>query len=116
MKIRIQIFTVITTLFLFSCGEISHRKFDSNKWKTSNLNTEENFDLRWRMMNDLKKKYDLKGKSKTEIILLLGKPDTETRNELSYYLGYTGKGINTGSLILSFDENNKVQKIRVWQG
>ena len=115
MKTRYRIFLIITTLLLFSCGKISHEKFSSEKWKTSNLNSEENFDLRWNMMNDLRNNYGLIGKTKSEIILLLGKPDTEINDEISYYLGYSGKGINTGTLTLNFVDN-KVQKINVWQG
>ena len=66
-------------------------------------------------MNDLRNNYDLIGKSKSEVIILLGKPETEFKNEITYYLGYTGKGINTGTLILTF-KDKKVQKIKVWQG
>ena len=116
MSYKIHFLLLITSLFIFSCGKISHEKFDSNKWKTSNLNLEENLDLRWNMINDLRNNYRLVGESKTQIILLLGKPDTEIKNESNYYSGYSGKGINTGSLTITFDENNKVKKIKVWQG
>ena len=116
MKIKYKLFLISFALFLFSCGKISHEKFDSNKWKTSNLNDEENISLRWDMMNELRNNYQVIGKSKTEIINLLGKPDSEINNEISYFLGYSRRGINTGNLTLTFDKNNKVQKIKVWQG
>ena len=104
MKIKYKIFLASSALFLFSCGKISHEKFDSNKWKNSNLNSEENASLRWDMMNDLRNKHELIGKSKTEIYKLLGNPDFELKNEMSYYLGYSRQGINTGNLTLILDK------------
>ncbi len=115
MKI-INIIAITIILTLNSCGQFSHQKFDSNKWKTSNLNLEENWDLRWKMMNDLRNNYSLIGKSKNEIEKLLGKTEIESENEFSYYLGMTGTGINTGRLIIYFDENSKVKQIKVTQG
>ena len=98
-------------------GKISGEKFDSQKWKNSNLNLEENMTLRWDMMNSLRNNYELIGMSKAEIIKLLGEPDGSltTGNDFKYYLGYSKNGINTGSLTVTF-ENGKVTKINVWQG
>jgi hypothetical protein len=68
-------------------------------------------------MNSLRNNYDLIGMSKSEIITLLGKPDEgfTTENTFRYYLGYSHTGINTGSLIVTFD-NGIVSGISVWQG
>ena len=107
---------VIISLSLFLKGRISGQKFDSEKWKYSNLNSEENWNLRWSMMNSLRNNYELKGKTKSEIISLLGKPDSEVRNEMSYSLGYTGFGINTGTLIIRLDENGVVENLNVHKG
>jgi len=71
--------------------------------------------LRWNMIDDLTKNYELIGKTKEEIIKLLGEPESEYDNEISYYLGLTGHGINTGSLLFSF-ENGIVISYRVRQG
>lgn len=114
MRIKYPFFLIITTL-LFSCGKITHEKFDSNKWKEE-INTEENWTLRWKMMNDLRNNYKLKAKTKNEIISLLGNPDGKFQNVFQYSLGYTGKGINTGTLYIYFDSQNKVEKIIVTQG
>lgn len=114
-KILIAVIVIIS-LSLFFKGRISGQKFDSEKWKYSNLNSEENWNLRWSMMNSLRNNYDLKGKTKSEIIGLLGKPDAEVRNEMSYSLGYTGFGINTGTLIIRLDENGIVENLNVHQG
>jgi hypothetical protein len=116
MKAKILNYLIIIGLLLSSCGQISHAKFDSNKWKNSDLNTEENWDLRWKMMNDLRKNHELVGMKKAEIEKLLGKPDSQINSEFSYYLGMTGTGINTGSLTITFNKNEIVEKINVHQG
>lgn len=67
-------------------------------------------------MNDLRKKYKLVGMTKLEIKKLLGKFDSENTTYCSYYLGFTGMGINTGTLTLTFDKNNVVTSISVSQG
>jgi hypothetical protein len=55
--------------------------------------------------------------SRNEIIVLLGKPDENFSNERTYryYLGYSHTGINTGSLIIDF-QNGIVKNFSVWQG
>jgi len=98
-------------------GKISGEKFDSEIWKTTDLVSEDNFSLRWDMMNNLRNNNNLIGMSKSKIITLLGKPDEgfTTENDFRYYLGYTHTGINTGSLLITFD-NGVVSGISVWQG
>lgn len=98
-------------------GKLSGEKFESEKWKTSDLNDENNQSLRWDMMNSLRNNHNLIGMSKKEIISLLGKPDENFANEKTfrYYLGYSHTGINTGSLIIEF-ENGIVKNYSVWQG
>lgn len=106
-------------LFLFtviSCGKLSHVKFDSEKWKSVELNDENNWSLRWDMMNDLRNQHTIIGINKTEVIKLLGNPETTADNQFSYYLGYSKRGINTGNLTLTFNENNVVTRIYVHQG
>lgn len=114
-KILIAFFVIIS-LSLFLKGKISGQKFDSEKWKYSNLSSEENWNLRWKMMNSLRNNYELKGKTKSEIISLLGKPENETRNEMSYSLGYTGFGINTGTLVVFLNKKGIVKNLSVHQG
>ncbi|MDY3530321.1 hypothetical protein PG593_11125 [Riemerella anatipestifer] len=116
MKAKILNYLIVIGLLLGSCGQISHVKFDSDKWKNSDFSTEENWALRWKMMNDLRNNHDLVGMNKTEIEKLLGKPDNESNNEYYYSLGMTGTGINTGSLTITFNERGIVEKINVHQG
>lgn len=107
---------VITAAVFLLKGKVVHEKFDSGVWKTANLNSEENWSLRWDMMNDLRNRYDLVGMTRTEVLDLLGTPETITGSEFIYYLGYSKRGINTGSLTIMFNQNNVVTDIRVWQG
>ncbi len=97
-------------------GKFTHEKFDSEKWKYADLNSEENMSLRWDMMNSLRNNYDLIGKTKPEIVKLLGKSEGNVENEMTYYLGYSKTGINTGTLTLSLDKNGIVTNINVWEG
>ncbi|GAA4281079.1 hypothetical protein GCM10022260_15000 [Gaetbulibacter aestuarii] len=67
------------------------------------------------MTHDLTSNYNLKVKTKAQIQQLLGKPSSQSINEMRYYLGLTGHGINTGSLIFEF-KNGLVTKFEIWQG
>lgn len=96
-------------------GKITHEKFDSEKWKNWEEN-EATSSMRWDMMNSLRNTYELKGKSKTEIIQLLGKPKFENKTSFRYYLGMSKRGINTGSLKIKFNEEGIVTNFLVWQG
>lgn len=110
------VITLITIGVFLLKGKIIYKKFDSYVWKTANLNKEENWSLRWDMINDLRKGYKLVGMTKMEIIDLLGNPYSGTKSEFHYYLGYSKTGINTGTLTISFDEKEIVTAINVWQG
>jgi hypothetical protein len=88
--------------------------FDSEVW-VNWVETESNLKDRWNMIHDLTEKYKLKGMQKEEIKKLLGTPSSEYENEISYYLGMTGHGINTGSLNLKF-KNGIVIDYNVHQG
>jgi hypothetical protein len=93
---------------------LNRTDFVSNEW----INWEEtqsSFGVRWNMTYDLSNNYELKGKTKKEIEAILGKPSSESKNEMSYYLGLTGHGINTGSLTFEF-KKGRVVKFRIWQG
>ena len=88
--------------------------FESSTWIKWE-ETEATQKLRWNMIDDLTNNYKLIGKTKEEIKALLGEPESEYVDEISYYLGLTGHGINTGSLSFSF-ENGIVISYHVWQG
>jgi len=104
----IAFWCVIFTSIFFLRGKISGEKFESQKWKTANINSEENWSLRWDMMNDLRNDYQLIGMSKNEIIKLLGEPDnkSESFSQFRYSLGYAHFGIDTGTLIIEFEKDS----------
>jgi hypothetical protein len=77
---------------------------------------EENWSLRWDMMNSLRNENKLIGKKYEEVIQILGKPDAESKTELYYNLGYSGNGINTGNLTIEINAEKKVTNIKVSEG
>lgn len=115
LRIPLIIVAIIFSAFMLR-GKIPHEKFNSEVWKTANLNREENMTLRWDMMNDLRNRYKLVGMTKKQIIDLLGNGGDLASSEFRYYLGYSKTGINTGSLIITFNDKDIVTDIRVWQG
>ncbi len=116
---KLRIFAIICVLgltALFLRGKLPHERFDSHRWKTANLNQEENMTLRWDMMNDLRSRHKLIGMSKKQIVDLLGNPGDTSVSEFNYYLGYSKRGINTGSLTITFNDKGVVKNVLVWQG
>jgi len=67
------------------------------------------------MINDLNKNYELIGMKISEVEELLGKPDSENKEFVSYYLGMSGHGIDTGTLFLEI-KNGIVVELEVWHG
>ena len=110
-KIAILLFSILIITGFSLRGKISGEKFDSEKWKNWE-NTEEEWSLRWDMMNSLRNNYKLIGMSRTEIINLLGQPNNEfsSSNSFRYFLGFAKSGIDTGSLIIEFEKNRHPSK------
>ena len=73
-------------------GNITHEQFDSEKWKNWTESGSGMVHYVWDMMNSLRNNHELRGKSKTQIIELLGIPETKNESEFGYYLGMS---INT---------------------
>jgi hypothetical protein len=104
----------LTLIFLVglmtSCNNVD---FDSNKWKNCKFNSKDGYSLRWDMSEDLMKNYDLIGKDTTEIFNLLGTEKLDCYNVkciARYVLGGCRRGIDTGTLELTF-ENGKVKNV-----
>ena len=116
LKIITITLVILSVLFFGLRGKIAGEKFDSEKWKNADYKLEENWSIRWDMMNSLRNENELIGKSYIEIIQILGKPDDENKNQLYYNLGYTGNGINAGTLTIEIDDEKKVTSINVWEG
>lgn len=115
--ILISIYFISVAIWSFS-PEINHlfnrQKFDSEQW-INWKESEKEPDLRWNMVNNLIKTKNLKGKTVEEIKELLGEPESESKISLSYYLGMTGSGINTGALNFKI-KDGIVVSYSVWQG
>lgn len=111
---RLKNFILLTIFFLLiiSCSE--QREFNSNEWKNW-TESEANPSTRWSMHKNLLKEYDLKGMKKDFILELLGKPSSETNNKYYYQLGYTGRGINVGTMIIII-ENDIIIDIEIIDG
>jgi len=115
IKYGLLLFATIIIIGFILKGDNTNVQFDSEKWKNWK-ETKTTLSLRWDMMKSLRNTHKLKKKTKTEIIELLGEPESKTKKEFRYYLGFSKSGINTGSLTIKFDKNNIVTDFMVWQG
>lgn len=100
---------IFTACFLLGC---SRQSFDSEKWKNWK-ETESTMFMRWDMTPDLIKQHNLEGMTRSEIIDLLGKPTSETKISMGYDLGPARNSASYGSLSISLNENNVVEKFMV---
>ena len=112
MRRLVQLIFVLTTLssVLTSC----RIEFNSEEWKSWE-ESEAEPSLRWNMTVDLVSDYELKGMSAEQVIELLGEPENRSNNEFRYFLGHSGHGINTGSLVLIL-EKDTVTDYEIWEG
>lgn len=109
-KSCIILVVLLMLIAVVSCNKV---KFDSKEWKDWQ-ESENTFSL-WNMAEDLTQTIDLKGKTVAEIKDLLGEPAHESETQLRYFLGYSGHGIDTGSLILAI-EDGVITDIQLWHG
>lgn len=106
------IFCTVVLLFTVGCSE--QKSFNSVEWKNW-TETEITPSTRWLMRDDLLNNYDLKAYKKKQVLDLLGKPNSESANKYYYQLGYTGRGINTGTMVIIF-KNDSVADIEISDG
>ncbi|NNE86136.1 MAG: outer membrane protein assembly factor BamE [Alphaproteobacteria bacterium] len=112
----IFLITIVTLLVLaWFISNQSGKKFEADKWK-SWKETEFSLSMRWDMVGDLQRNHSLYGMSKSQVLDLLGPPDTVFGSEHSYYLGMARKGINTGQLRITFGDDQVVSEVSVWDG
>lgn len=112
---KITSFTILTFIiigFLLK-GNFSGAEFNSEKWKNFNGNKENEWSLRWDMMNSLRNNYELEGMTKEKVKELLGEPDSQYQNKFNYYLGFAKSGIDVGNLNIFFNENGIVKSYHV---
>lgn len=120
-RIRHVVFTgciVIIMIFLYLYfKQFNTVKFDSHKWKNWKESESELY-LRWDMTQYLMKNHTLNGKTKTQIINLLGEPERKSQNKFEYYIGHSrvGWGIDTGTLIIFFNDKDTVINVIIYGG
>jgi outer membrane protein assembly factor BamE (lipoprotein component of BamABCDE complex) len=56
------------------------------------------------------------GMTKQQVMEMYGPPDWEKGNRTAYSLGPRGLGVDIDSLIIEFDDNNKVTRFRLSRG
>lgn len=102
----LKILSFIAILLLtVSCSE--RKDFNSDEWKNW-VESESTPNTRWLMHKDLLDNYNLKTYSKEQVLDLLGKPNSETDSEYYYLLGHTGRGISTGTMLITFEDDSVV--------
>lgn len=92
---------------------LNRMPFDSAKWKAGNEN-----DIRIRMVDSLLRKNELNGKTRAEILALLGEPDNTgyfRDYDLVYRLGAERGFISIDSewLVFRLDTNDMVKECRI---
>lgn len=105
---------IILIVFMGTSMGCDRIPFDSEEWKNWK-ESEAEPSLRWNMITDLISQHKLEGMTINQVIELFGEPEIRTKYEFYYYLGYSERGINTGSLILRL-ENGTVVKYEIFQG
>lgn len=111
-KYGFLIFGITILVWILLKGSIVYERFDSESWKNWR-ESETELSLRWDMMNNLRNKHELIGKNKSEIIELLGIPNTKLEYEFGYYLGMARYGIDIGNLTIKFNEKGTVTEFKV---
>lgn len=115
-KYLLLTFVTLSLIILFFYTNASQEDFNSERWKNW-TETEQNLSLRWDMMNSLREYHQLKGLSKNETINLLGIPDNGTSTlQFRYYLGMSKRGVDTGTLVIEFNLNERVSDFYVHSG
>jgi hypothetical protein len=106
------VFFIVSKPYLHNYS--NRTKFDSEMWKNWE-ESEDEMSLRWNMITDLEDHYKLPGMTDEEIVDLLGESGAKSNIEWTYYLGIAGRGIDTSTLRLTF-ENGKVKSYQITKG
>lgn len=83
--------------------------FEKELWQNKYMDKHKSF--RANMLYDIQYNYLKKGISKDSVLMLLGKPDSISNQNIIYFVGYTlneKEQKETNLFILNFDNNNKL--------
>ena len=97
--------------FIIVITHYPQRDFDKTQWKN-------NREMRYEYADDLVDNRKLIGLTKAEILELLGKPDEERKDQITYYIGFSPRhflGIDPDLLEIEF-EDGKAKRVRIYNG
>lgn len=96
----IRLAALILTTSLFANCSLWRLEFDSAKWKTTSEMQ------KGRMVDDLSRRKLVVGKTKAEIIDLLGAPDKSEPDWFKYYAGVNSGFLDRQFILVSFDPSS----------
>lgn len=97
-------------LWITLSTQYPHKDFNKEKWNSD-------IESRFEYADDLVDNNLLIGLTKTEVETMLGEPDSENANTLTYYIGFSPRhfiGIDPDWLEIKF-ENGKVINVRIYE-
>lgn len=116
---RIVLLVIATLVFAISVWAVvsyhtSHRRFDRAEWMSADVTQR----VRVEMIDDLNHRRLLIGKTRAEVLALLGPPTDELADwDLAWYLGPSGGyGIDPEWLALRLDDSGRVIRYKVVTG
>lgn len=114
MKHSLRGLFLLLIMQTISCST-ERKTFNTEEWKNWKETENTLFD-RWDMANDLIRTDELMMFDKVEIIELLGEPSSTIQTTIRYFIGHTRRGINTASLTIEFDGNDKAIDFIITEG
>lgn len=114
-----KIFIIIVVLGLLSCNQADksasegHEKFDRAKWAVKDG---DDFPNREKMIHELLEQKLLQGKTKPEILKLLGEPTREDNGYLFYLIAQERIGffpLHTKTLVIKFRSDDIVEWVKI---
>lgn len=104
-----------TASFMLFLVTLNDTSFNKAEWDSAPGNDYADC-TRLEMVADLKDKILLPGLSRTEVVRILGEPDTEEGRKIGYVLGMcSGYGFDYDLMHILFDENSGVSVVKVRQ-
>ena len=103
-------------IFWVSYGTFSYQIFNKDTWLEPPTNKTDSTCYRGGMAMFIQTILLKKGMSKTEVMALLGKPDSDQPSQIEYTLGMcSGIGLDYDGLIIEFDSDDKISNSSIVQ-
>jgi hypothetical protein len=103
----VMLLAILSASLLAACG--NNRSFESEQWLNGDART------RGRMSEDLVKRKILIGQTADEAQRLLGQPDKNYTNVLSYHIdmGWAFKNPDSYGLQVHLDDNRRIREVKI---